>query len=240
VDQGRSHRQAASAAGVPVTTLRGWLYRGPPLRYFNPTPGCPQCGDHHNVRDVAPAAYVYLLGIYLGDGHICHQQGRCYSLRVAMDSAYPGIIAEVSEAIAQIRGRARWVGRDRRKNLVRICSYWRQWPCRFPQHGPGRKHSRRIGLERWQQALVDRAPGQFLRGLIHSDGWRGINQVNVKGRNYGYGRYQFSNRSEDIKRLFTDTCDALGIAWRPWGKHHISIARRDAVARLDEFVGLKT
>lgn len=52
-------------------------------------------------------------------------------------------------------------------------------------------------------------------------------------------RYQFSNRSDDIRRLFTDACDLLDIAWRRWGRWHISVARRDSVAKLDEFVGLK-
>jgi hypothetical protein len=75
--------------------------------------------------------------------------------------------------------------------------------------------------------------------LIHSDGWRGTNKVHAKGRDYEYPRYQFSNRSDDIRRLFTYACDLLGIAWRPWGKYHISVARRDAVALLDEFVGPK-
>jgi hypothetical protein len=31
----------------------------------------------------------------------------------------------------------------------------------------------------------------------------------------------------------------LGIEWRPWGRWHISVARRDSVAKLDAFVGLK-
>jgi hypothetical protein len=60
-----------------------------------------------------------------------------------------------------------------------------------------------------------------------------------KGKAYEYPRYQFSNRSADIRKIFTDTCDALGIEWRAWTKYHISVAKREAVARLDEFVGPK-
>jgi hypothetical protein len=86
---------------------------------------------------------------------------------------------------------------------------------------------------------VNREPGRFVRGLIHSDGWRGDNRVRVKGRDYTYPRYQFSSRSDDIRALFTDACDRLGVAWRPWGRWHISVARRDAVALLDEWVGPK-
>jgi hypothetical protein len=94
-------------------------------------------------------------------------------------------------------------------------------------------------LATWQVELVEAAPGQFLRGLIHSDGWRGVNRVHAKGRDYSYLRYQFSNRSDDIRTLFTYACELVGVAWRPWGKFHISVARRDAVELLDRFVGPK-
>ena len=43
---------------------------------------------------------------------------------------------------------------------------------------------------------------QFIRGLIHSDGTR-IIATERKGKNVRYApRYAFSNRSEDILRLF--------------------------------------
>jgi hypothetical protein len=126
------------------------------------------------------------------------------------------------------------------KRLVNILSYWKPWPCLLPQHGPGRKHARRIQLVRPQTEIVEDHPGRFLRGLIHSDGWRSLNRVTVKGRDYAYPRYQFSNRSDDIRALFNYACDLVGIEWRPWGRWHTSVARRASVARLDEFVGPKT
>jgi hypothetical protein len=89
------------------------------------------------------------------------------------------------------------------------------------------------------EAVVDAEPGPFLPGLIHSDGWRGVNRVHVKGEDYEYPRYQFSNRSDDIRRLFTDACDWLGVPMAPWTRYHISVARRDSVALLDFFVGAK-
>jgi hypothetical protein len=150
-----------------------------------------------------------------------------------------GIIGECSRAIIAIRGRPPYVRYHRDKRLATITSYWRAWPCLFPQHGPGRKHQRPILLASWQDIIVDAHPQVFLRGLIHSDGWRGTNRVHVKGRDYEYPRYQFSNRSEDIKKLFTDACDRLGIQWRRWGRYHISVARRRSVALMDEFIGPK-
>ncbi|MBV9097068.1 MAG: hypothetical protein JO079_03330, partial [Frankiaceae bacterium] len=54
-----------------------------------------------------------------------------------------------------------------------------------------------------------------------------------------YSRYLFSNRSDDILRIFTDALDLAGVEWKQNNRWSISIARRDAVARLDEFVGRK-
>ena len=84
----------------------------------------------------------------------------------------------------------------------------------------------------------------MIRGLIHSDGYRGLNwtekRVGGTVKRYTYPRYQFSNESADIKRIFTDALDQLGIAWRVMNRRTISIARREAVAALDEFVGPKS
>jgi len=189
-----------------------------------------------------PPTYAYVLASYLGDGCI-FATGRAktsFTLRITLDTAYPGIIDEIAAAVGAVRDRPASVAADPAGgNFVNVFSSWKSWPCLLPQHGPGRKHHRPIVLEPWQQALVDQAPEAFLRGLIHTDGWRGMNRVTVKGRDYAYPRYQFSNRSDDIRVLFTDACDALGIPWRPWGRWHISVARRGAVARMDEFIGPK-
>jgi hypothetical protein len=60
-----------------------------------------------------------------------------------------------------------------------------------------------------------------------------------KGKLYEYPRCQFSNRSDDIRRIFTGACDALGIEWRRWTRLHISVAKKESVALLDSFVGPK-
>ena len=105
-----------------------------------------------------------------------------------------------------------------------------------------RRH-RPIALQTWQLAVVEAHPGRLLRGLFHSDGWRGTNvAAHRRGGQvvrYRYARYEFTNRSEDIRRLCTDALDGLDIAWRPNGRWRISVARRDAVAALDRHVGPK-
>ena len=233
--------EIARRTGVNRSTVRSWRRGGGRL---TPRPGdldrCERCGAAHGLDDLDHRAYAYLLGQYLGDGCIWQsaRTGACY-LRISCDAQYTGIIAECSGAIESVRGRGPYVRYHREKRLATLTSYWRAWPCLFPQHGPGRKHHRRIALAPWQQSIVVEHPEPFLRALIDSDGWRGTNRVQVKGRDYEYPRYQFSNRSQEIKDIFTRTCDLLGVEWRPWGRHHISVARRDSVALMDEFIGPK-
>jgi hypothetical protein len=130
-----------------------------------------------------------------------------------------------------------------RPGCTEIKSTSKHWTCLFPQHGPGRKHERKIELEAWQQEIVDSCPGDFARGLFHSDGCRLINRVRRPVKNgerwYEYPRYLFVNRSADIHRLCGEALDRLGVAWRFSKPTTISVARREAVARLDEFVGPK-
>jgi hypothetical protein len=135
------------------------------------------------------------------------------------------------------------VGIQQKAGCAEVIIRSRHWPCLFPQHGPGRKHARKIELAEWQAGIVQRYPGEFARGLFHSDGWRGVNRVRRRlaggDRWYEYPRYMFTNESAGILRLCGETLDRLGVAWRFSRPNAISVARREAVARLDEFVGPK-
>ena len=105
------------------------------------------------------------------------------------------------------------------------------------------EHMRTIELQPWQRIIVAGHLGHFARGLFHSDGYRGINRIRQRvadgERWYEYPRYLFTNESQDILRLSGETLDQLGVAWRFSRRNAISVARREAVARLDEFVGPK-
>jgi hypothetical protein len=235
---GATDREASAVTGVPVNTIRGWRKRGVP-REVNRS-ACQGCGaSPHDWDALDPDVYMYLLGLYLGDGHL-RAWGSGWVLRISLDAAYPGIVEDCSAAITRLTGRApRFRGHHSSENCVNVDSGWRSWPCLLPQHGAGRKHNRTIALTEWQVRLLRRSPGSLLRGLIHSDGWRGLNRVHVNGRDYAYPRYQFSNRSEDIRQIFTSACDLLGIEWRQWTRYHVSVAKRRSVAILDEHVGPK-
>jgi len=123
--------------------------------------------------------------------------------------------------------------------MLNVVSYSQHWPHLFPQHGPGPKHGRRIELEPWQRRIVERHPGRLLRGLIHSDGCRVLNTIRHPKRTYVYTRYFFSNRSAEIRGIFCNACDRLGIAWRQDGPWNISVAQRRAVSTMDSHVGPK-
>lgn len=121
-------------------------------------------------------------------------------------------------------------------NCFEVYAYSKGWPRLFPQHGAGRKHHRPIVLASWQRAIVERLPFLLLRGLIQSDGCRFMNP----GRNgWRAPRYSFSNRSQDIHRIFRDACDLVGAQWTT-APHTTYVSRKADVALLDEFIGPKT
>jgi hypothetical protein len=243
VAMGRNDCEIARETGIPRGTVRQWRKGQTPdfdrQRTFLGPDGqprgraCAVCGG--DPLTLPQAAYTYLLGLYLGDGCLTACPRDVYKLRIACADRYPGLIRECELAMARILPNK--VGRTRKRNerCWDVHSHAKHWPCLFPQHGPGRKHERRIELVPWQQELVDLDPRPLIRGLLHSDGCRVLNWVNGTP----YPRYHFSNVSADIRGIFGRACDQLGIEWRPNNRWTLSVARRGSVALLDEFVGPK-
>jgi hypothetical protein len=106
------------------------------------------------------------------------------------------------------------------------------------------KHERAIRLTPWQRSTVEARPRPFVRGLIHSDGWRGMN-VAIRHTDLAieyrtYSRYQFSNRSDDIRQLFCWALDLLQVRWTRCNEWTVAVSRRKDVRTLDSFVGPKS
>ena len=235
---GFSAAEVAGELDLPVATVGRWRAGGT-AAFGPPVAVLPWRPPH-------PLTYAYLLGVYLGDGHITVRPGgRCW-LRVSLDGAYPDIVDEVVVAIGLATlGRASQVYAGSGSRVRTVQCAWKGWPEALPQHGPGRKHDRPIVLEEWQRDVVEAHPGAFVRGLIHSDGCRTVNRFRTRlpsGRvaEYAYPRYFFSNLSADIRRLFCDACDRLGVRWTQSNSRNISISHRASVAVLEEVVGPKT
>lgn len=221
---------------VSRATLRDWRDRK--AAEVDPA-GCPICA---NGRPAA-GPYAHLLGLYLGDGCLSPGKKQVYALRVACDNKYPRLIDEVEASIRAVHP-TRPVHRAQAIGYISVVSYWKHWPCHFPQHGHGPKHLRDIKLTGWQRDIVIEEPGLFLRGLFHSDGCRVANwatrRVAGELKRYEYPRYQFSNESADIMALCQWALDLLAIPWRMPRHNALSVARREGVAALDRHVGPKS
>jgi hypothetical protein len=231
-DEGLSASEISRALGVDRSTVRTWLAGATPRTFRRRS--CDVCGGPEHDFEALPPAYVYLLGLYLGDGCIATHPRRVYKLRLALDVKYPGIIEEAAEAMRAVAARSVRIC-ARPQKCVEVFSYSRAWPCLFPQHGPGRKHHRTIALAPWQQQLVERWPGALLRGLIQSDGCR----FQSTGRNWSWPRYCFDDRSQDIRSIFCAACERLGVHWTASGRYTIYVSRKADVAALDRFIGPK-
>jgi hypothetical protein len=234
-DAGVSTAAIARQLGIARSTVRGWL---------DPRAGVAQPGEAIRLKRIQWGfeslhqhqfpAYAYLLGMYLGDGYIAHL-GQQYILRVYLNRKQRLVIERVREAIeALLPGlRVNYV-QSRQAAVTVVTCYGRMWPEVFPQHGPGRKHTRKIELTAWQDQIVRTCPAEFLRGLLESDGSRHRRIV----RGCDYPAYSFTNHSEDILQLFMWACGLVGVRCRRSSRRNLSIARRPDVRYLDALFGV--
>jgi hypothetical protein len=240
--EGLTPYAAGRRLGIPSSTIRYWrsLKESP---HTARRTSLSNLKAFHNWRPEARASYCYLLGLYLGDGCIGEPSRNSRQLVLTLDNSYPGIILTAIGATQSVMPDAH-VRANRRPGCVAVCCCHPAWPFAFPQHGRGRKHTRPIRLTDWQRELTHRHPRSLLRGLFHSDGSRAINKFRTKlpsGRvaDYAYVRYFFTNYSADIRGIFCEHCDLLGVRWTKSSFKNISVAHRDSVAILDEFLGPK-
>ena len=241
--RGVPNRTVAERLGVPHGTVGWWLHvdrkaRG--VAYERPHT-CPRCLG----LPVDRPAYAYLLGLYLGDGHIV-SKNRQHHLSIYCGDDWPGLIDAAELAMRKVLDCA-GTGRRPKTGCTEVKSYSEHWRCLFQQHGPGMKHERHIELADWQREIAERCPWELVRGLIHSDGCRFTNwtmrTVGGERKRYEYPRYYFTNKSDDIRKIFTDTLDRLGVEWTTLARgsdpYNISVARRASVALMDAHVGPK-
>lgn len=228
---GLNDSEVARRLGVPRRTVRDWRVRprGAGARGI-----CPRCWRPTSLVLFSAADYAELLGLYLGDGHISPFP-RTERLRLMLDAKYPVIVDDAADLLDRIVLDCK-VGRQQvhEGRMITLWSYFSHWTCLLPQHGPGKKHGRRILLEEWQQRQIDTAPWAFLRGCVRSDGCVFINRTGK----YAYESYDFFNYSRDILELFVATCGVVGVECRVYEKR-ARIYGRASVARMLEHVGRK-
>lgn len=245
---GVPNAEIARKLDVPKGTVGTWKFRD---RAVNPdaypktdlsSRACFRCaGSQFDAGE-----YSYLLGLYLGDG--CLSAGArarakgVWMLRIACGDSWPGLIDACATAVSRAMPGNR-VCRVRAPGMVFVTSYSKHWPCLFPQHGPGMKHTRKIELADWQKPVIDRHRWEFIRGLVHSDGCRITNwtEHGAAGtrKRYEYNRYFFTNASADIRGLYCEALDQVGVEWRYSNSRNISVAKKSSVALMDRHVGPK-
>src|SRR5882672_2588322 len=82
LDQGLSVAEASRRAGIPRGTVQMWVAQGldstlhARIEPHGPDAMCP------HVRNLSESTYAYLLGLYLGDGHISSHPRGVYKLRI--------------------------------------------------------------------------------------------------------------------------------------------------------------
>src|SRR5919107_814823 len=155
--------------------MTAWIKRGtresnPNLRFWRPpsspldqSPGRRDCSrsvrrmcEHTFVCWFPPPHdhYAYLLGLYLGDGHVARAH-RSYQLRIVLDGIYPRIIEACAAAIDEcIRPRAVYRRTVRGSRGIVVEATSKHLPEVFPQLGRGMKHDRPIVLLAWQRIMV--------------------------------------------------------------------------------------
>jgi len=95
-----------------------------------------------------------------------------------------------------------------------------------------------VQLENWQQSIIEEHPKDFWLGLYHSDGSR------YKQTNANVHYYNFTQKSEDITKLFMWCSNLLGIKYKKHIRSNninvVNIYDRASIVLLDTFAGPKT
>lgn len=183
-------------------------------------------------------AYYYLLGQYLGDGHIS-KNSRTMALRISATSKYQGIIREIMESMELILPCNKvYISNKTGCKSVTINS--NHLPILFPQHGEGAKHTRKIELVEWQVKYLEENSKYLARGLFHSD-----------GSYYGNDRkfYNFTNCSLDIHIIYQKCLELNDVEFR-FNSKKVSekhspawvtvMYRKSEVDKAYQFLGEKT
>lgn len=132
--QGLIDRQVAELCGVSLSAVQKWragtrrTNEDEDIRRHH---SCPRC----HGRALDSEAYAYLLGLYLGDGHILLCKKGVYQLSLACCDTWPGLIEAAADTMATVMPTSS-VSRRRHPGCTEVKSYSKHWACLFPQHGP--------------------------------------------------------------------------------------------------------
>jgi hypothetical protein len=224
IAQGKTPLEASIIKGIKRRTIYGWLSgkRKSKEKFIGST--FESIEDridvfHTKLNDHEfRSKYSYLLGQYLGDGHII-KTPRSYKLSIYTTAKYLSIIDDVVDSMNVVVGRL--VNMVSKRGCTDVHVYSNVLPNIFPQHGPGKKHNRNVELTSWQKDNLDHA--SLLKGLFHSDGC------------YYYSQkayiYNFVNCSLDIIKIYESCLIALGIEYKTYTRK-VSLSRKTQLYKV--------
>jgi hypothetical protein len=135
---GLSDYEIARRSGVPRPTIQRWRK------------GSVRAPVDQEWRPKFRAEYAYVLGLYLGDGHIV-RRGRSGLLTISLDPQYGDIIEQAQSCLTAVFEPANVHLRNRPAagtTVLKLASV--AVPVAFPQHAAGKKQERPIQLADWQ------------------------------------------------------------------------------------------
>ncbi len=230
--EGVSQRQIARELQVDHTTIAYWIRNdfSTGLRNANGLSE-KEIVEFCNKNSVA---YAYILGSYLGDGHII-KMPRTYKLRIYNNANDNNVISDQVNALITLFPQNKVSTLKRTKsNCIEVGVYSNILPELFPQHGTGKKHDRDVSLKDWQWDIVWEEPESFIKGLIDSDGSYYVYQDNDTPTM----RYQFTNKSLDIVDMYIKVMAHMGISTRPTQKQcgvfNIFTNKKQDIEKLDK------
>jgi hypothetical protein len=128
-------QENARICGVSIAAIRHWRCgrrRSPHGTAAQRRANCPRC--HGRAMD--ESAYAYLLGLYLGDGHITRGRRDVFVLSLFCSDAWPGLIAAARCALSAVMP-ASGVFCVQRQGCMEVNSTSKHWPCLSPPARPG-------------------------------------------------------------------------------------------------------
>lgn len=207
-EDGKSKMEISRMTGINRRTLTDWISPKYIRKTDNPRNSYQPITDFNEYLDTEEKrkAYAFILGVYLCDGHICTSKLlRAPALRLTNDIKYIKNTQEWIDNISVLLPENS-INKHRHSkcNANLITVYSRKLVDLFPQHGPGKKHQRKLELAEWQRTIINKYPSEFLRACFQSDGC--IYTLKNGGR-----YYSFSNMSEDIMDWFLSALSSIGI-----------------------------
>lgn len=231
--------QISRQMGIDRATIREWFSENKRYAAKNSNSKNNDFFDRFEENKEVRKAYYYLLGQYLGDGHIS-RNSRTYRIRISATKKYSDIIEEIKNAIRLVLPSNK-IYEIHSKGCVVITSNSNHLPEIFPHCGDGKKHERLIELREWQMKHLDENSKYLARGLFHSDGCF----YNKNNRKW----YVFSNCSSDIHEIFQHCLKVNNIHYnqtqnKPRINQTISwntlIYRKAEIDKAYEFLGEKS